>query len=320
MLNICQVSLARDIPIILENYYSFKKFYDSIKIFIVCPENEIGEFKKKLKQSEFNIINENDLISLTEFKNIYDKLSTSIKYQKLFVNRLNWYYQQVLKISFVINFVASNKEDIIIWDADTLILKKLKFFNNKTSIKYGTLFEFHKPYFKTNSSIIGLHQKYFISSLVQFIGLSVSECIFFSKKIKYPHHSYNNKKTPFFISRIILENIFKSHPCYNGSLFSEYELIGISNLMNENVKQKAIFTLRSDLDGKLSKTQIFLAKLLNIKHVTYEHSYSSSNSRGMLKRKQKWISFFKILVKSFVKFHLRNIKHNFNFYYNLYNG
>ena len=46
MLNVCQVSLARDIPIILENYHSFKNLYKTIKVFIICPANEILEFKK----------------------------------------------------------------------------------------------------------------------------------------------------------------------------------------------------------------------------------------------------------------------------------
>ena len=37
----------------------------------------------------------------------------------------------------------------------------------------------------------------------------------------------------------ILKNIFKSHEEYNGSLFSEYELIGMSNYMFKKSKQKA---------------------------------------------------------------------------------
>ena len=116
-----------------------------------------------------------------------------------------------------------------------------------------------------------------------------------------------------------MKNIFKNHKSYNGSLFSEYELIGISNYMFKNDKQKALFTLRNKLNGKLTKRQIFLAQLLGVKHVTYEHSHLNKNSQGMLERKQSWISFIKILFKEFVKFNLRNIKHNFYFYYNLIN-
>ena len=319
MLNICQVSLARDIPIILENFYSFKKIYKSFRIFIICPVSEINLFKKKLHYNEFKFINENDLISIQEFKAIYDDLRDLNKHQELLKNRLSWYYQQVLKLSFILQFVEHNKENIIIWDADTLILKKIEFFKDKKSILYGTLFEFHKHYFKTNNSIIGELPKYFISSLVQFVSLSVSEYYFFCKNIIKLDLIDKKERIALTISKIIIKNIFKSHNHYNGSLFSEYELIGMSNLMHKRNKQKAIFLLRANLDGRLSKFQIHLAKLLNIKHVTYEHSYLNKNSQGMLMRKQKWTSFIKILTKGFFKFHLKNIKHNFNFYYNSFN-
>jgi len=319
MLNVCQVSLARDIPIILENYRSFKDIYKSIQIFIICPTSEILEFKKKLNFEEFNFIDENSIISLKEFSNIFEELSAASNYQINFRKRLNWYYQQVLKISFVSDFVNTNKKDIIIWDADTVILKKINFFKNKCSVKYGTLFEFHKQYFMTNEGIIGKQPKYFISSLVQFVGLSVSEHNYFNKNILNINESKNGEKKVIQLTKIILKNIFKSHEVYNGSLFSEYELIGISNYMFKKNKQKAIFTLRSKLDGKLTNSQMVLAKLLNVKHVTYEHSHLNKNSQGMLDRKQSWLSFLKILIKEFIKFNLRNLKHNFNFYYNLIN-
>ena len=109
MLNICQVSLERDIPIILENFYSFKKIYKSFRIFIICPASEINVFKKKLNYDEFKFINENDLISIQEFKAIYEDLSVLNKHQELLKNRLSWYYQQVLKLSFIVQFVEHNR-------------------------------------------------------------------------------------------------------------------------------------------------------------------------------------------------------------------
>ena len=183
MLNICQVSLARDIPIILENYKNFKKFYKAFKTFIICPNDEINEFKKKLKFKEINIINEESIISFEEFNKIFEELSHTVKYKDIFKKRLGWYYQQVLKLSFIIDFINLNKQDITIWDADTVILKKINFFKDRYSINYGTLFEFHKHYFKTNRSILGKQPSYFISSLVQFTSLSVVECKFLTDNI-----------------------------------------------------------------------------------------------------------------------------------------
>ena len=314
-INICQISLARDIPIILENYKSFKKFYTLFEITIICPQKEILEFEEKLHFKEFNIIDEEKIISFEKFNDIFEELSNNIDYQNLFRKRLNWYYQQILKLSYVLNFIKKKKENIIIWDADTVILKKINFFKNEYSIKYGTLFEFHKPYYVTSKSITGDYPKYFISSLIQFTSLSVSEYNFFINKILDFDIFETKEIISIQLSKIILKNIFNIHKTYNGSLFSEYELIGISNYVFRKTKQKALFTLRRDLDGKLSNSQAFIAKFFNVKHVTYEHTYSNKNSQGMLGRKQRWIQFLKILFKEFVKFNLRNLRHNFNYYY-----
>ena len=96
ILNICQVSLNRDIPLIIENLKNFKRFYqDNLKLHIICPENQLDEFKQKLNFREVNIINENHLISLNEFNNIFDENKSLIDYQEQFRKRLSWYYQQV---------------------------------------------------------------------------------------------------------------------------------------------------------------------------------------------------------------------------------
>ena len=158
MLNICQVSVKRDIPIILENFKNFKKFYNEIKIFIICPKNELIEFKKKLNYKEFEIINEERLISFKQFRHIFKKLAKKVSYKKKFEKRLNWYYQQILKISFALNFITKNK-NLILWDADTIIIKKIIFFEKKYSIKYGTFAEFHREYYITNKAILKKYKK-----------------------------------------------------------------------------------------------------------------------------------------------------------------
>ena len=311
VLYICQVSLARDIPILKENYHNFKSLYESIKIFIICPQNEIKMFKKEVNFPEVEIINEESVISFENFINIFENLSFTIKYKKQFKNRLGWYYQQILKISFVLNFLSKNQKDIIIWDADTIILKKINFFENKKSIKYGTFFEFHKPYYLTNEHILREQPKYFISFLIQFIAISKLEFNFIVKKIF--NNQFNNENLAKKISEIILESVFHQHKEYNGSLFSEYELLGQLNYMFDKSKQKPLLTLRYGLSGKLNSMQKNLCRILNFKHVTYEHSYE--NSQGMLKREQKWLSLLKILLKNQIKFYLRKIRHNYRYFY-----
>ena len=306
-LNICQVSLNRDIPLILQNFENLKKFYKKIKIYIICPKHQINEFKSRLIFKEFEIIDEESLISLKEFSLIYKNLSKKISYKKKFEKRISWYYQQILKISFIIFFIKKNLKNIIIWDADTVILKKIKFFDkNNLSIKYGTFSEFHREYYLTNINILKKLPIYHISFLTQFIAISVEEYKFFIKNF-----FIIKKKIPRKLSKLILDSIFLKHKKYNGSMFSEYELLGQSNYLLSRKKQKPILSLRFGLNGKLSNLQINIIRFLNFKHITYEHSHKNKNSHGMLNRKQTWAVFFKLVFKTLFKFYLKSIKHFF---------
>ena len=125
---LCQVSLKRDIPLILKNYQSFKYYYKNIKIFVICPSKDLFFFKEKLNYVEFEIVSEDKILSFKEFELIFIKVSNNINYKSQFRKRLGWYYQQMLKIIFMINFVHKKKKNLIIWDSDTIILNRIYFF------------------------------------------------------------------------------------------------------------------------------------------------------------------------------------------------
>ena len=159
---------------------------------------------------------------------------------------MKWYYQQVLKITFVINFVNKTKKPIIIWDADTIILKKILFFKNNNSINYGTTSEFHKAYYKTNKNLLNNQPRYFISSLAQFISITTSEAKFLIKRLS--KIKKKRKKIGEWITDVIFKSVVSAHQNYNGSMFSEYELIGQSNLLKSYKKQKLISGIREHLN------------------------------------------------------------------------
>lgn len=300
-LNICQTSLLKDITLVKENYNNFCKLYDKINFYIICPELQISEFKNNLNYSNIHLINENSIISLEDFKkNLRDTKLNNEFYQKL-NSRISWYYQQVLKLSFIIDFSIKYRENVLIWDADTIILKKIKFFNEKKSISYGTLSEFHFPYFNTISSIFKKLPKNYISSLLQFSAATPEEIDFLKENLNR-YYNIENLNISQWISKIVIKSIVEANKVYDGSMFSEYELIGISKILqHQNIKQKIMLTLRSRLDGKLSKNQLNLSKFFNFMHVTYEHSHHKKYSKDMLMRQQKWTRLFHILLKNIIK-------------------
>ena len=314
-LNICQVSLSGNIPIILENYKNFCKFYNTTKFYIICPRSEIKLFKKKLNFKNIFIISEEKILSFNKFQQISNKLLIKKKYFNKIQDRLKWYYQQALKISFIFDFVKDTNEEIIIWDADTILLKKINFFKKDLSISYGTTSEFHKAYYDTNRIILKKLPKYYISCLAQFISLSLKEyksleksMIKFSKK-KYP--------TSEWISIVMIKAICKAHNEYNGSMFSEYELIGQSNLIYKKSSQKLISGLREFLDGRLTNMQKKITLLLGYSYIAYEHTHQNKYSKNMLKRDQSWFLFIKLLIRKTSNKFFRGIKHKIlNIIYN----
>ena len=80
-INICQVSLNRDIPLIIENFKNFKKFYQKINFLIICPHTQIEEFKQKLNFSEVKIIAEEEILEFKKFEIIYKNLNKGIQYR-----------------------------------------------------------------------------------------------------------------------------------------------------------------------------------------------------------------------------------------------
>ena len=308
-LNICQVSLLGNAKIIKENLLNFNKFYENNFHYIICPKKEKIYFKRKLKNNNCEIVDEDTIITFKKFKKIANKYLKKKSYFKEIQDRLSWYYQQVLKIAFVINFISKNKKPIIIWDADTIILKKISFFKKSNSINYGTTSEFHKAYYKANEILLNDLPGYFISSLAQFISITPSEAKFLIKKLSRIKNKSRN--TGDWITNVIFKSIISAHKNYNGSMFSEYELIGQSNLLKNNNKQKLISGIREHLNGQLSIFQKNILIYLGYSYVAYEHTHPNINSLNMLRRNQTLHSFFKIIIKKTFNKFFRGIKHKF---------
>ena len=314
-LNLCQVSLKGNIPIIIENYRKLTLFYKDFNIFIICPKKDLNLFKKKLKYSEFTIISEDQILSFSKFQKIFYRLSKKYKFKTLFKERLSWYYQQILKLAFVFYFLKKNNKRIILWDADTVITKKINFFSGDFSSKFGTFTEFHKSYFEINKVLLGQIPKYFISSVVQFGSITSFESKILMKKLKIKGNKINEIANN--LSTLIMREIFLMDASYNGSLFSEYELIGNFKILIKPEKQNMIASLRKGLKGILSSKQLYFLNLLNITNVTYEHTHKNTNSMGMLKRRVSWYDFIIVVFKTKLKFYYNLIKHNVLFIFNI---
>lgn len=312
---ICQVSLANNIPIIEENYNNFSKFYNNLIFFIICPENQIKVFKKRLNKKNIFIISEDKIFKFSKFKTLFIKFSKKISYRKKFLKRLNWYYQQILKLVFILNNKICQTNNLILWDADTLILKKINFFNNNCSVNYSNVFEYHRSYFLTSQKLLNIKiPTNYLSSINQFIALNTEENKFIKSKLM---GTSNRKISANSISQKIFKSIFLGNISFNHSMFSEYETIGLCKYLKDpNFNQKIIFFLRYKISGKLSNFQKKICIFFNCFHVSYEEHNNDKHIKKILLKKQNFFSFIKIFFKQYIKYIGRKIKYLFIFIFN----
>ena len=288
--SVCTFEKSRFIP---KNYNAIKKFYKNSKYSVVVPIHQVEIFKKFFKAQgigEINLISEDKYISLTAFKEIYLEKSkeNNIEFENHSTKRLGWYYQQVLKLSFVYEECELINKVVMI-DADTIILKKIKFFDKGKSVISFSKYEKNHFYLESSEYIFKRKVKSWQSSTVQTFAITDQEL----KKLNYRLCNFLSpsefKKRPYWISNLILGTVIEKYKTIEGSLFSEQDLIAISNgFDNPSNKVERIF-IRSNVPGLLKTKQAKIASLLGYQYVTYEDYF-------LKKSKCNYIDFIFVLI------------------------
>ena len=273
----------------------FHKIYNLYKYIVITPYESTLHFKDAFSDFDFvEIIDENKVLNKKKFNELCAEFLKIKTDHKLF--RKNWYYQQILKLTYVLNYKNFPGMRIIIWDADTIPLKKIKFFNEEDNpILYGSKYEYHIPYFECNNIIFGKKIIYpELSFVTQFAALNSRmrkdlKNVF----VKYLESS-NMTLDKYYAAKVILHSISIKHdnePIY-GSHFSEYEFIG-SFLLRKNDElrktQKKLKFFRNYVDGKLNLIQKMILYFFDYKHITYENE-------NFLSKKQSYRKLFKNIL------------------------
>ena len=316
ILNICTVTLGTDAKIVNENLIEFNKLYSNVHLHIVCPKNDVKIFKNLLFEKNYSIITEDEFIDFRAFKQIFEDLSKNLKFKNEFKKRLQWYYALFLKFFFVHKFFENDYSKIVIWEGDSVILKKINFFNKNNSNLYVYVDYYHKIIYKTCKEMLGKLPIYYGSFITMFGSITKNEFEYLNRSLGFAN--FNNKEFCTAFSKKALSSIFKVHNVYDNAMFSDYDLIGISNLNKNFTKQKPIFFLRSSLDGKLTELQKIIAKKFGAHLVAYEHRHPNKHSRDMLTRDQSWYRFVKIIVYYFLLFKIYQIKFDLKFFFKKY--
>ncbi len=127
--------------------------------------------------------------------------------------RVNWLFQQFLKIQAIVDPEMAADDVVLIWDADTLPLRKLDFGEQGSALSYYHGREHHAPYFDTFRKLFGCGRQADVSFIAQCMPVRAG-------RVREMVAEVEAAGTPF------AEAVMEALPGKSGSEFSEYETIG----------------------------------------------------------------------------------------------
>ena len=193
---------------------SLIKLSEAKKIFVITSKKNINFIKK-------NFLRENSLFILDEDKIIPNikliDVANTIKEYGGKAERAGWYYQQFLKMNISRHPLISKY--YLIWDSDTVMLKKIYFFDKSNKLIINKSKEFHKPYFQTirNFGLLKTNNFSFISEHMLVSSSIMNNLISLIENENSKNHSW---------VKTIISSINKDHLNETGSGFSEFETYG----------------------------------------------------------------------------------------------
>ena len=196
-----------------------QKYYYDCNIFIVTNKSNF---------IFFNCINYENIFLIDEEQLLSDMSLNDLRKINLpyFPKRAGWYYQQLLKLA--VSNIFSISENYVVLDADTIILKKIPFYENDKFV-FLKANEYNKPYFINYENLLkekANREFSFISQYMIFNKKIVGELL--NKIIKRYNYTAN-------WNWLIMKNLIGTGP----SLFSEYETYG--HFIKNNYINSCIF-------------------------------------------------------------------------------
>ena len=134
--------IREDSSVILSNKVLLEKFIPFENLVFITNKKTMEELPDLARN--INVVNEESMISYEEVREYLKKINPNA------AKRTGWYLQQFLKMEYS---KICNKEYYLIWDSDTLPVRKYVPFDENGKPYFDMKTEFHKPYFNTISNI-----------------------------------------------------------------------------------------------------------------------------------------------------------------------
>jgi FkbM family methyltransferase len=248
------------------------KYISADNYIVVVPDYSLQEFVSHT-DPRFQIISENEFIKNFDLEKIRAKVKDK---------RINWYLQQFIKLEFLSRLKFD--ERVILWDADTIPLKQLEFFDQLGNPIFYSSSEYHPPYFEAIKKLLGMDKVVAKSFIAQCFPITYEIVInFFSHIEKYNLKSWHDA-------------VIDCIDPHQTSGFSEYESLGtfITNQYSYNVNWNESSWSRLGYE-ELKKVGLELVEDEQFYKLSNQFDYLSFEKwETDLKTKKKHISFSNI--------------------------
>ena len=287
---------------------SLIKLSEAQKIFVITSKKNINFLKKNFpKEKSLFILNEDKIIpniKLIDVAYILREFGGKAE-------RAGWYFQQFLKMN--ISRHPSISKYYLIWDADTIMLKKINFFDQSNKLIINTSKEFHKPYFQTirNFGLLKTNNFSFISEHMLVNSVIMNNLISLIEKANSKNHSW---------VKTLISYINKDHLNETGSGFSEFETYGtyLSKYHSDSFVTNKLKSCRNtySLYGKHNQINTFL--ILRF----YGYYWASFEDWDLKTQRFQYLRLIRIinnlLATFFMIFFKKTNSHKYNFEFSRY--
>jgi len=206
----CIIPVAgRDCLLLRKSIPYIQKYIRPETIYIITRKSYFVYFIG-INNDRIVLLDENELIVNIDFL----KVKTLLQNAKYSPKNTGWYFQQFLKMGFSLSKYA--KSFYLSWDADSIPVRPINFFDENGSPLFTMKEEYHKPYFITLKKILNIDKlttKSFISENMIFKSEIMIDLIDkIDKSILY--------------GESWCEKIIMSLPSNKNNSFSEFETYG----------------------------------------------------------------------------------------------
>lgn len=175
---------------------------------LICPDAQIAEFEAATAAG-WEITGESRFSGNCQLGMIRGKVLGEN------ISREHWLFQQFIKINAIAGSELGDRDIVVIWDADTVPLRRIEFVDSSTGrLRFYHGRERHCPYFETIEALFGFGRQTDVSFIAQCMPVRVGRVREMLRRIE------DRFPMPY------AEAVLSCLPGKSGSEFSEYETIG----------------------------------------------------------------------------------------------